>query len=293
VTLAGPAKTPAQKLKALQARFPFRFRSSLSQHFLVDPRALERITTALNVGPGDCVLEVGAGAGFLTERLLQTGADVIAVEVDAAMVTLLKHQMGFSPRLKIVTADIMSLDVGLLLDEKGAATCVVAGNLPYHITTPALFHLLGLSHKPKTSHPSWRQRITRMVFTVQREVGLRMASGPGTKTYGALSVAVAYGSRCEKLFNIHAGAFIPRPKVDSVVVRLAPLPPRLTPEREQAFFSLMRAAFGQRRKMLLNAVAEVAGSKNAARALLGRAGLQETRRGETLSLEEFLHLASV
>ena len=130
-----------------------------------------------------------------------------------------------------------------------------------------------------------------MVFTVQREVGVRMAAGPGTKAYGALSVAVAYGGICKKLFGISAGAFVPKPEVDSVVVRVDPVEPRLDPERERVFFALMRAAFGQRRKTLLNAVAEAAGGKEAAGGLLRRAGIDGSRRGETLTLDEFLMLA--
>lgn len=283
--------SPLRKLNALRARQPFRFRSGLSQHFLVDPRSLDGICAAVGAGPGDCVVEVGAGAGFLTERLLATGARVVAVEVDPAMVSLLKRNIGFAPRLRIVQEDILALDLGRVLEDEGVARCLVAGNLPYHITSPALFHVLG-APSPRSPAAAWRGRVSRMVFTVQKEVGLRMVARPGSKTYGALSVAVAYMSERERLFEIAPAAFVPAPEVRSVVVRLVPSPPRLPPGGEEALFRIIRAAFGQRRKMLVNAVAEAAGGKAAAGVLLERAGLDPRRRGETLSLDEFIRLAA-
>jgi len=273
--------TPAQALRLLQAEHRIKFRKSLGQHFLVDPRALDGIVRALDPRPGEVVVEVGSGAGFLTERLLETKARVIAVEIDPAMADLLDRRLGSSSALAIVRGDILKTDLGATLRSAGASECRVVGNLPYQITTPVLFRFLGE-----------RDRVTRMVFTVQREVGIRMAAGPGSKDYGALSVAVAYASRCESLFAIAPASFVPRPQVRSVVVRLDPLPRRLAAAAEARLFSVVRAAFGQRRKMLVNSVAEVAGGKDAARAILARAGLDETRRGETLSLAEFERLAA-
>jgi 16S rRNA (adenine1518-N6/adenine1519-N6)-dimethyltransferase len=265
----------------LQAEHQFKFRKSLGQHFLVDPRALDGIVRALAPELGETVVEVGPGAGFLTERLLEAGARVIAVEVDPVMADLLARHTGSPPALTIVREDILSTDLAALLAPSGVKTCRVVGNLPYQITSPVLFKFLAS-----------RDRVTKMVFTVQREVGTRMAAGPGSKDYGSLSVAVAYAARCESLFGIAPAAFVPRPRVQSVVVRLTPLPRRLTAEREARLFALVRAAFQQRRKQLVNSVAEVAGDKEAARALLAAAGLDETRRGETLTLAEFELLAS-
>lgn len=225
------------------------------------------------------MVEVGPGAGFLTARLLAAGARVTAIEVDPVMIALLREHLGEPERLTVVEGDVLETALGPLLARANAARCIVVGNLPYHITTPALFKLL-----PE------RARVDRMVFTVQREVGGRMAAGSGSKTYGALSVAIAYAARCERLFGVGAGSFVPRPKVESVVVRLTPVPARLDPAREARLFALVRASFGQRRKMLSNAVAEVAGGRDEARALLARAGIDGRRRGETLRLEEFLSL---
>jgi len=212
--------------------------------------------------------------------LLDTGARVVAIEVDEAMVELLRDGLGKHPRLEIINADMLRVDMAGLLAGLGVERCVVAGNLPYHITTPVLFHLV-----PQ------RDRISRMVLMVQREVGIRMAAGPGGKEYGALSVGVAYGCSCEKLFEVGPGAFIPRPKVRSAVLRLVPVEPRLDEAGEGTLFALVRAAFGQRRKMLVNAVAEVTGGRDAAREALVRSGIEVTRRGETLSLDEFIVLA--
>lgn len=276
----GGAPTPAARLKDLRARFAFRFRKSLSQHFLVDPRALAGIAGAVGAGAGDAVVEVGPGAGFLTERLLAAGAAVTAVEIDPGMIALLRHVTGFAPRLTIVEGDILRVDLAALATAAGTDRVAIAGNLPYHITTPVLFHLLAA-----------RDRITRLVLMVQREVGARMVAGPGTKTYGALSVAVAYATRCERLFDVGAGAFVPRPAVASTVLRLEPRPRKLEPAAEARLFALVRAAFGQRRKQLVNAVAETAGGREPARAWLGRCGIDGARRGETLTLAEFEALA--
>ncbi|MEK7475394.1 MAG: 16S rRNA (adenine(1518)-N(6)/adenine(1519)-N(6))-dimethyltransferase RsmA [Candidatus Coatesbacteria bacterium] len=293
MTAGGFRQTPAQALRILQAEHRFKFRKSLGQHFLVDPRALDGIVRALAPGAGETVVEVGPGAGFLTERLLETGARVIAVEVDPVMADLLARHtgsktnlgsqtsLGNPPALTIVRRDILSTELDELLVLAEAKTCRVVGNLPYQITSPVLFKFLAA-----------RDRVTRMVFTVQREVGTRMAAGPGSKDYGSLSVAVAYAALCESLFGIAPAAFIPRPRVQSVVVRLTPLPRRLDAGREARLFALVRAAFQQRRKQLVNSVAEVCGDKEAARALLAAAGIAETRRGETLNLSEFELLAA-
>jgi len=280
--LTGPGMegTPSRILRELQSRHPFRFRRSLSQNFLVDPMALEGIARAVGAGPGDTVLEVGAGAGFLTRELLRSGARVLAVELDPVMAGLLREVTGDHPNLSVIEADILALDITALLDREGVRKCMVAGNLPYHVTTPALFHILAT-----------RDRVERMIFTVQREVGVRMAAGPGTKDYGALSLAVAYGGTCERIFGVPAAAFVPRPKVDSVVVRLVPVAGRLHGEVERRFFSVVRAAFGQRRKMLLNSVARAFGGREEAARALAAAGIGKDRRGETLSLEDFIRLA--
>lgn len=272
--------TPSQHLKQLKARFRFRFKPRLSQNFLLDPRALDGIAEAAGGAPGKCVVEVGAGGGFLTERLLRTGARVVAVEIDRELIPLLRSVVGFAPRLRIVNADILDTDLAGILREEGVETCSVAGNLPYHVTAPVIFHLLG-----------FRRHFDRIVVTVQKEVAARMAAKPGTKEYGALSVAIEYSAECERLFEISPNSFAPRPEVRSTVVRLVPRTPALEGAAELRLFSLVKSAFGQRRKMLVNSVAETSGGKENAISLLKAAGLDPARRGETLSLDEFIRLA--
>ena len=226
------------------------------------------------------MIEIGPGAGFLTERLVATGARVIAVEVDGAMATLLRERIP-SPRLTIVVSDFLRVTVAELAAEAGAARVLLAGNLPYHVTTPLLFHVL----------PD-RDRIARMVFTVQREVGARLCARPGSKDYGALTVAIAHAGVCERLFGIGAGAFVPAPRVSSVAIRLVPAPVRLAAAEERRLNEVTRASFGHRRKTLANALAELSGGREGAVAALARAGIDPGRRGETLTLAEFERLAS-
>ncbi len=272
--------TPAAVLKDLLAAGRVRFRKSLSQHFLTDPRALEGLVRALGPGPEDVVIEIGPGAGFLTERLVATGARVIAVEVDGAMATLLRERIP-SPRLTIMVSDFLRVTVAELAAAAGATRVLLAGNLPYHVTTPLLFHVL----------PD-RDRIARMVFTVQREVGARLCARPGSKDYGALTVAIAHAGVCERLFGIGAGAFVPAPRISSVAVRLVPAPVRLAPAGERRLNEVTRASFGHRRKTLANALAELSGGREGAVAALARAGIDPGRRGETLTLAEFERLAA-
>jgi len=272
-------------LKDLQARFGLRFRKALSQHFLIEPHTLERIAAATGAGPGDWIVEVGAGAGFLTSRLLRTGANVLAVEVDPAMTTMLKHVLGFAPRLTLVEDDLLQADVPRLLAEQGASRFIVAGNLPYHITSPALFRLLEWGREGGAAP-------TRLVVMVQREVGERLLAAPGGKTYGRLTVETAYAARCRKLFAVPPGAFLPRPKVHSVVLELTPHPPALAPAAAAVFHRLVREAFGQRRKTLANALTGLTGGRPAAEALLAAEGHPPGVRGERLSPLEFVRLAA-
>lgn len=272
--------TPAQKLSMYRERYGIRLRKSLSQSFLVDPAVLGRIADSLAPGEGEAVVEIGAGAGFLTEQLLERGARVFAVEVDRSMADVLEAELGGNPRLEVMNDDALAVDTGDLARRAGQAKCAVIGNLPYHVATPVIFHLL-----------SQREAVSRLVLMVQREVGVRMAAGPGSREYGALSVGTAYAADCRRLFDVGPGAFIPPPRVRSSVLALVPRPPLMEGREEERLFALVRASFGQRRKMLVNAVGELAGGRAAAERALARAGVDGTRRGETLSLAEFMSLA--
>lgn len=227
------------------------------------------------------MLEIGPGAGFLTERLVATGARVTAVEVDPHMGELLRRNLGEPENLMVIGADILKVNLTELLgtSDQGWA---VAGNLPYHVTTPVLFAML-----------EHRTRVTRMVFTVQQEVADRMIAKPGSDDYSALTVALAHAGKTEKLFRIGAGAFHPKPKVDSAVIRFTPARNEYSPAFDKALRDVVRSSFGQRRKTLLNALAPIAGSREIAQNRLTEAAIDGNRRGETLTLEEFRKIAGV
>ena len=272
--------TPAQKLRLYKEKYGITLKKGLSQSFLADPAVLSRVAGSLDIRKGEWVVEVGAGAGFLTEHLLKAGARVIAIEVDPGMVEVLEEEMGGHPDLEIVSADILTVDLARLLDGRGVDKCAVAGNLPYHITTPTVFHLLEA-----------RTRVSRMALMVQLEVGERMSAKPGGKEYGALSLGVSYGCVCERLFTVGPGAFIPPPQVKSAVMRLIPVEPSLTKRQEKVLFTIVKQAFSQRRKMLINAVAEALGGKEEARKVLEMAGIREKNRAENIDLKGFISIA--
>lgn len=274
--------TPAQKLKIYREKYGITLKKGLSQSFLADPAVLSRVAESLDIRKGECVVEVGAGAGFLTEHLLRAGARVIAVEVDEGMVEVLEGELGENPNLEVIQADILVVDLGRLLDSRGIGKCAVAGNLPYHITTPTVFHLLEA-----------RAWVSRMALMVQLEVGDRMSAKPGGKEYGALSLGVSYGCMCERLFTVGPGAFIPPPRVKSAVMRLYPLEPQLTKTQEKVFYFIVKQAFSQRRKMMINAVAEALGGKEKARKVLEIAGISDKERAENIDLQGFMNIAKI
>ncbi|BDG61991.1 16S rRNA (adenine(1518)-N(6)/adenine(1519)-N(6))-dimethyltransferase RsmA [Caldinitratiruptor microaerophilus] len=269
----------------LEAR-GLRPRRGLGQHFLVDRRVVDRIVAAVEPAPGDLVLEIGPGPGILTRALVEAGARVVAVELDRQLAALLRDTLpaaGAPGTVEVVEGDALKVDLAGLLAARlrPGARARVAANLPYYITSPLLFRLL------EEDLP-----LERIVVMVQREVADRILAPPGTRAYAALSVAVAYHAEARLVARVPPGAFWPPPSVDSAVVllRLRERPPVATPR--EALFRVVRAAFGQRRKTLLRALAgglRLDGDV-VARAL-ARAGVDGTRRGETLSLAEFAAVA--
>jgi 16S rRNA (adenine1518-N6/adenine1519-N6)-dimethyltransferase len=247
-----------------------RAKRRLGQHFLADPRILSRIADALEASPNDTVLEVGPGLGGLTAELIRRTGRVIAIEKDPDLVAPLQARF---PRLEVINGDALEVDWHALV----GGPFLVAGNIPYNITSPLLDKAL--------SPPEPR----RIVFLVQKEVAERVAAVPGTSAYGALSVGVQAVSMPERLFTVPAGAFQPRPKVDSAVLRLVPRPdPLVRPDERESFRSLVVGLFGFRRKQLLRGVRELTGwGAEVSGAVLQEADLQETVRPEVLSPLEF------
>ena len=258
--------------------FGLRMSKKLGQNFLIDARIVQGIVDAAEVKPGDRVLEIGPGIGTLTQGLAEAGADVTAVELDKKLPAVLKETLKAYDNVRIVPGDILKVNIPEIM---GDAPFKVAANLPYYITTPILMTLL-----------ERRLPITHMVTMVQREVAERMTAKPGSRIYGALSVAVQYYTEPQIVLDVPPRSFIPAPEVMSVVVSCrVRKEPAVAVQDEKLFFRVVKAAFGQRRKTLMNALKGGGFSKEAVRDALEQSGIDPTRRGETLTLEEFGRLA--
>src|SRR5512141_21773 len=249
----------------------------LGQHFLHDPAILRRIAAAAGAGPGDTVLEIGPGPGGLTAALTATGARVVAIEKDAELVAPLAARI---PSVIVAEGDALDLDWHALA---GAERFIVAGNIPYNITSPLI---------DKALEPPMPVRV---VFLVQKEVAERVAAPPGQSSYGALSVGVQAVARVERLFAVPAGAFAPPPKVDSAVLRLTPLDePLIEPADRPQFRALVVGLFGLRRKQMLRALRELTDwPAEQGAAALEAAGIAATARAETLAPAIFVRLFRV
>jgi 16S rRNA (adenine1518-N6/adenine1519-N6)-dimethyltransferase len=270
--------TPAGVRLALDT-FDLRLRRSRGQHFLIDSGILARIIQAADVRPDDVVLEVGAGIGTLTVALARTGARVIAVEVDARFIPIVRAACAGYPGVRLIHGDAMRLDPGRLPVQP---TKVVA-NLPYSIASPLLIDLIGAEIG------------NRYVVMVQREVADRIVARPGTRQYGLLSVVLQAQMTASIVARVPRGAFFPPPKVGSAIVRLErEIPARVPQALMPALVAIVRAAFGQRRKMLRSALRAIEGrslSATEAETLCATAGVSARRRGESLSIDEFYGLA--
>ena len=259
-------------------RFGIRTQKKLGQHFLVDESVVRRIAASLQLQPDMPVLEIGPGIGTLTQFLAMTGACVTAVELDRRCIEIMGTTLKAYNNIRIVQGDVLNLDFAELM---GAGPFQIAGNLPYYITTPIVMKIL-----------EGQVPAEKMVFMVQKEVADRMVSAPGSKEYGALSVAVQYHTEAVKLFEVPSGAFMPPPAVDSAVILCTKRaqPPVDVPSAK-LFFRVVRAAFGQRRKTLANALQGGGFSREEVTAMLQETGIKGERRGETLSLDEFAALS--
>ncbi|HEY8010847.1 MAG TPA: 16S rRNA (adenine(1518)-N(6)/adenine(1519)-N(6))-dimethyltransferase RsmA [Rudaea sp.] len=248
-------------------------RKRFGQHFLHDKNILRRIVEAVSPRASDVLVEIGPGEGALTFPLLQAAGKLIAIELDRDLIEPLRARAAPIGELTIVSRDVLSVDFGALA---AGARVRVVGNLPYNISTPILFHCLDHANAIEDMH-----------FMLQKEVVERMAAGPGSKTYGRLSVMLQLRCTVEPLFGVPPGAFRPPPKVDSAVVRLVPLAPADLPQADFGLIArLVRAAFGQRRKTLTNALREFASAEQ-----LAAAGIDPRARAEQLAPATFVALA--
>ena len=276
---------PQNTIEVLQ-KHHFSIQKKYGQNFLIDPRVLERILDAADITKDDCVLEIGPGIGTMTQYLAERAGEVVAVEIDRNLVPILEETLCAYDNVELINNDILKVDLRKIVDERnGGRSVKVVANLPYYITTPIIMGLFE-SHVPLKS----------IIVMVQKEVAERMQAGPGTREYGALSLAVQYYAKPEIVANVPPNCFIPRPSVGSAVIRLIrhTIPP-VHVEDESRMFALIRAAFNQRRKTLVNALYNSPGlglSKEYVTAALTKMRLPLTIRGEALTLQQFAELTT-
>ena len=274
---------PQKTIEILQ-KYGFRFQKKFGQNFLIDPHVLDKIVAAAEIRPEDFVIEIGPGIGTLTQYLAYQAREVCAVEIDSNLLPILEDTLSDWDNVTVIHQDILKLDLAALVKEKnqGRPAKIVA-NLPYYITTPIIMGLFE-SHVPLES----------LTVMVQKEVASRMQAGPGSKDYGALSLAVQYYAEPYLAAHVPQNCFMPRPQVGSAVIRLTARKDKLQVRNEALLFRLIRASFNQRRKTLLNGLRnseDLPYSREELEKALERCGLSATIRGETLTLEEFAQLA--
>ncbi len=277
---------PQNTIEVLQ-KYNFNFQKKFGQNFLIDTHVLERIMDAAEITKDDCVVEIGPGIGTMTQYLAERAGEVVAVEIDKNLIPILKETLADYDNVTVINEDILKVDLNKIVQEKnGGKPVKVVANLPYYITTPIIMGLFE-NQVPLKS----------ITIMVQKEVADRMQVGPGTKDYGALSLAVQYYANPEIVANVPPNCFIPRPNVGSAVIKLTRYEqPPVQVKDEKFMFALIRASFNQRRKTLANGLANAQNlplSREQVVAALEKMELSPTVRGEALTLEEFARLSDL
>lgn len=277
---------PKNTIEVLQ-KYNFNFQKKFGQNFLIDTHVLDKIIRESGITKEDCVLEIGPGIGTMTQYLAENAREVVAVEIDDHLIPILEDTLSAYDNVTVIHNDILKVDIGKIVEEKNAGKPIkVVANLPYYITTPIIMGLFE-SHVPLKS----------ITIMVQKEVADRMQVGPGTKDYGALSLAVQYYAEPEIVANVPPNCFMPRPNVGSAVIRLTRYEnPPVDVKDEKFMFALIRASFNQRRKTLVNGLTNASNLKVTKEQILGaleEMNLSATIRGEALTLEQFATLANL
>ncbi|MCQ2525628.1 MAG: 16S rRNA (adenine(1518)-N(6)/adenine(1519)-N(6))-dimethyltransferase RsmA [Lachnospiraceae bacterium] len=277
---------PQNTIEIIQ-KYEFRFQKKFGQNFLIDTHVLEKIVEAAGVTKDDMVLEIGPGIGTMTQYLAEAAREVVAVEIDNNLIPILQDTLSDYDNVVIINNDILKVDLEALSKEhNGGKPIKVVANLPYYITTPIIMGLFE-SNVP----------LDNITIMVQKEVADRMQEGPGSKDYGALSLAVQYYAKPEIVTNVPPNCFMPRPNVGSAVIKLTRYPePPVKVDDAKKMFSLIRASFNQRRKTLVNGLNNAPGlhfTKDQIVEALEKMGLSETIRGEALTLEQFAELSNI
>ena len=281
-TLGNPKNT----IEVLQ-KYNFNFQKKFGQNFLIDTRVLEEIIDAAEITKDDFVLEIGPGIGTMTQYLCETAREVVAVEIDTNLIPILKDTLSAYDNVEVLNQDILKVDIASLAKERNNNRPIkVVANLPYYITTPIIMGLFE-SHVP----------IDSITIMVQKEVADRMQEGPGSKEYGALSLAVQYYAKPEIVVNVPPSCFMPQPKVGSAVIRLTRHEQSpVEVEDEKLMFQVIRASFNQRRKTLANGLNNFGSfglSKEEIQSCIEELGVPVNIRGEALSLEQFAELSNI
>ena len=277
---------PKNTIEIIQ-KYEFMFQKKFGQNFLIDAHVLEKIISAAGITKDDCVLEIGPGIGTMTQYLAENAGHVVAVEIDRNLIPILKETLADYDNVTVINEDILRVDIKALAEEyNGGKPIKVVSNLPYYITTPIIMGLF------ESGVP-----IDNITVMVQKEVADRMKEGPGSKDYGALSLAVQYYAEPEIVANVPPNCFIPRPNVGSAVIRLTRHKEMPVEVKDPALmFKIIRASFNQRRKTLQNGLGnapELPYTKEQIAAAIAEMGLTPTIRGEALSLAQFAQLSDI
>lgn len=267
-------------------KYNFRLQKKFGQNFLIDNNILEKIIDAAQVTQEDCVLEIGPGIGTMTRCLAERAKKVVAVEIDKNLIPILQETLMDHPNVTVVHSDILKVDINHIVEEEnGGRPIKVVANLPYYITTPIIMALF-------ENHIA----IQSITIMVQKEVADRMQAGPGSKDYGALSLAVQYYAKPEVITKVPASCFMPKPNVDSTVIRLTKYEkPPVEVKSEAYLFAVIRASFNQRRKTLVNGLVnadKLGVNKEKIIEILEQMGLPPAMRGEALTLAQFAELSN-
>ena len=270
--------------KEIINKYSFAFQKKFGQNFLIDSNVLESIIRGAEITKDDFVLEIGPGIGTMTQYLCEAARQVVAVEIDKMLIPILEDTLSEYDNVEVINQDVLKVDIKSLAEEKNNGKPIkVVANLPYYITTPIIMGLF------ESGVP-----IDSITIMVQKEVADRMQTGPGSKDYGALSLAVQYYATAKVILNVSATCFMPRPNVGSAVIRLTSHKKPVAVKNEKLMFDIIRASFNQRRKTLVNGLYNVGGlnkSKEELAAVLESIGLAANVRGETLTLEQFAALS--
>lgn len=272
--------------KEIINKYSFAFQKKFGQNFLIDSNVLESIIRGAEITKDDFVLEIGPGIGTMTQYLCEAARQVVAVEIDKMLIPILEDTLSEYDNVEVINQDVLKVDIKSLAEEKNNGKPIkVVANLPYYITTPIIMGLF------ESGVP-----IDSITIMVQKEVADRMQTGPGSKDYGALSLSVQYYATAKVILNVSATCFMPRPNVDSAVIKLTRhKEPTVNVADEKLMFKIIRASFNQRRKTLVNGLKnspELSFSKEQIVKAIEKIGKPETIRGEALTLEEFAELAN-